>query len=82
MSRVSVIFKIYPTDTGLEGAMKAVKEQLKPVAIQSEEVAFGIKVIKARFVFDNEKTNSSAIEEQLKRIQGVSEVEVEEESLM
>ncbi len=82
MSRVSVIFKIYPTDDGLETAMKEIKEKLKPVAMQSEEVAFGIKVIKARFVYDNEKTRSTTIEESIRKVPGVGEVEVEEETIM
>ncbi len=82
MSRVSVIFKIYPNEGALEEATKRIKDALKPVAIQAEEVAFGIKVIKARFVFNNEETNSSAIEDQIRKIEGVSEIEVEEESLM
>ena len=82
MSRVSVIFKVYPKEGNIDDTIKRIKEGLSPVAIQSEEVAFGIKVIKARFVFDNEKTNSSTIEEQLRKMEGVSEIEVEEESLM
>jgi translation elongation factor EF-1beta len=82
MSRVSVIFKIYPAENGLETAVQRIKDELKPQAIQSEEVAFGIKVIKVRFVFDDDQTSSSKIEEQLKAMKEVSEVEVEEESLM
>ncbi len=82
MSKVSVIFKVYPKENALESALKNIKENLKPVAIQAEEVAFGIKVIKVRFVFNNEQTTSSAIEEQLRKTDGVGEIEVEEESLI
>ena len=82
MSKVSVIFKVYPAENSMESAMKSIKESLKPVAIQAEEVAFGIKVIKVRFVFDGDKTSSSVLEEQLRKIHGVSEIEVEEESLI
>ncbi len=82
MSKVSVIFKVYPKEGSMEETLKRIKDELIPVAIQSEEVAFGIKVIKARFVFDNEKTSSSAIEEQLRKVEGVSEIDVEEESLI
>lgn len=82
MSKVSVTFKIYPAEGStvetLIGAMKA----LNPVAMQPVDVAFGIKVLKARFVFDNEKTNSSQIEEQIRKVQAVGELEVEDESLM
>ncbi len=82
MSRVAIIFKIYPKEEKLEEAMREIKDKLSPTAIQEFEVAFGIKIIKARFVFDDQTTKSSAIEEQLKAINGVNEVEVEEESLM
>ena len=82
MSRVAVIFKIYPKDNELELALKSIKERMNPAAMQSEEVAFGIKVIKVRFVFDDDKTSSSKLEEQLKATEGVNEVEVEEESLI
>jgi translation elongation factor EF-1beta len=82
MSRVAIIFKIYPKEGRIEEAMREIKSKLSPAAMQEFEIAFGIKIIKARFVFDDQNTKSSAIEEQLKAISGVNEVEVEEESLM
>lgn len=82
MSKVAVIFKIYPRENELDTALKEIKDKLKPAAIQSEDVAFGIKVIKARFVFDDSNSSSSSIEDRLKRLNGVGEVEVEEESLI
>jgi translation elongation factor EF-1beta len=82
MPKVAVIFKVYPDDGKLEQVMKKVNEKLKPAAMQSEEVAFGIKVVKVRFVFDDSETSSSKIEENIKAVEGVSEVEVEEESLI
>ncbi len=82
MSKVAVIFKIYPMEGRIDEVMGKIKDALKPVAMQADDVAFGIKVIKARFVFDDQQGASSSIEEQIKRIDGVSEVEVEEESLI
>lgn len=82
MSKVGVVFKIYPRDGELERAADAVRTELKPASMQLEEVAFGIKLIKAFFKFDDTETSSSKIEESIKRISSVSEVEVEEESLL
>jgi translation elongation factor EF-1beta len=82
MSRVAIIFKIYPKEGKIEEAMQDIKSKLSPAAIQEFEVAFGIKIIKARFVFEDKNTKSSILEEQLKSINGVNEVEVEEESLI
>ena len=82
MSKVAVIFKVYPKEGGLEAALKKIKDTLKPAAVQTDDMAFGIKVIRARFIFDDEQTSSSRIEEGLRSIAEVSEVEVEEESLI
>ncbi len=82
MSKVAVIFKIYPKENGLDTALREIKDKLKPAAIQSEDVAFGIKVIKARFVFDDANSSSSNMEDSIRKLDGVGEVEVEEESLI
>ncbi|MCL4389498.1 MAG: hypothetical protein M1528_01200 [Candidatus Marsarchaeota archaeon] len=82
MSKVAIVFKIYPVAGRVDEVMSRIKDALKPAAMQADDVAFGIKVIKARFVFDDSEGTASSIEEQMKKIDGVSEVEVEEESLI
>ena len=62
--------------------MSNIKEQLKPAGIQADEVAFGIKVIRVLFTFEDVDKASSNVEEALKKIDGYGEVEVEEESLL
>ena len=82
MSSVAVLFKVYPKENMLDQAVKEIKEKMKPVGMQVEDLAFGIKVIKVMFKFDNEKTSSSEFEEGLKRLESVGEIEVEEEGLL
>lgn len=82
MGKIGIIFKVYPNDGALDKAMSNIKEQLKPAGIQADEVAFGIKVIRVLFTFEDVDKASSNIEEALKKIVGVREVEVEEESLL
>ncbi|MCL4373765.1 MAG: hypothetical protein M1360_02690 [Candidatus Marsarchaeota archaeon] len=81
MPRVAVVFKIYAKEGELEKVLDSVKG-LGAAGVQAQDVAFGIKVIKALFKFDDSQTSSSKIEESIKALDGVSEVEVDEESLI
>ncbi|MGC8478378.1 MAG: hypothetical protein ACP5NE_00395 [Candidatus Micrarchaeia archaeon] len=81
MSKVGVVFKVYAEEGKLESVAAEVKK-LEPQDMRQEELAFGIKVLKVLFVFDDSKAGSSNIEEKLKGIEGVSEVDVEEETLV
>lgn len=82
MAKVGIIFKVYPEEGALDKVMKNIKEKLNPVSLQSDEVAFGIKLVRVFFTFEDVDKASSNIEDALKRIEGVKEVEVEEESLL
>jgi len=81
MGKVGVVFKVYPENGEEEKVSKRIAEALKPNGIQLEDVAFGIKVIKVLFIHEDTE-GSSVFEEKLKNIEGVKEVEVEEESLL
>ncbi|MFP3277956.1 MAG: elongation factor 1-beta [Candidatus Micrarchaeota archaeon] len=81
MGKVGVVFKVYPENGEEEKVSKRIAEALKPNGIQLEDIAFGIKVIKVLFIHDDTE-GSSVFEEKLKNIEGVKEVEVEEESLL
>ncbi len=82
MSRVSVTFKIYPAEGVEIEALSVEIKKLNPVAVQPVDVAFGIKVLKARFVFDDTQNSSSKLEDQIRKSAMVGETEVEDESLM
>lgn len=81
MSDVGVVFKIYAKDGEFDKCMAEVKG-LGPKGMSSSEIGFGIKVIKAYFTFNNDSMTSSQIEEKIRKLQSVSEIEVEEESLI
>ncbi|MDE1855706.1 MAG: hypothetical protein KGH49_00500 [Candidatus Micrarchaeota archaeon] len=81
MAKVAVLFKVF-TDAGSEEEVrKRIVEQLRPNGTQLEEIAFGIKMIKVQFVYEDEQ-GSTKLEESLRKVQGVKEVEVMEETLL
>lgn len=81
MANVAVVFKVY-TDEGKEQATAdEIKKTLNPKGVQLEDVAFGIKIVKVLFVHDD-KQGSDVFEDKLRKVQGVTEVEVLEESLI
>ena len=79
MGLVATVFKVYSDDT--ESTAKTIKEKLAPKSLQLMEIAFGIKVIKVMFVHEDSE-GSNLFEDRLRDIEGVKEVEVEEESLL
>lgn len=81
MAKVAVLFKIYTDEGQQEAVSSRIKEQLKPNGIQMEEIAFGIKIIKVQFVYEDEQ-GSTNLENSLRKIEGVNEVEVIEETLL
>jgi len=82
MPKVAVLFTVYPKDNNVDLAVKNIKEKMNPPGMQVDDIAFGIKVIKVMFKFDDAETNSSKIEEELRHIEGVGELEVVEEGLL
>lgn len=81
MAKVAIVFKVYPEEGAIEQASANIKA-MGAKAIQKDEIGFGITVLKVLFTFDDTQTSSSKLEEQLKAQKGVSEVEVQEESLI
>ncbi len=81
MSNVIVIFKVYAKDGMITEVADRVKA-LGPVDMRVEDIAFGIRIIKAAFKFNDEQTSSSKIEEQIRKLEGVSELDVDDETLI
>jgi translation elongation factor EF-1beta len=81
MGSVATVFKVYPEPGSEDAAKKEIEAILKPKGIQVEEIAFGIKVIKVLFVHDD-KEGSTELEEKLRKVKGINEVEVEDETLI
>ncbi len=82
MSGVMVIFKVYPKEGSLQAALDEIREKLSPKDIQEEEIGFGLKAIKVLFTYDSANMSSSQIEDSLKGLDSIDEVEVEQESLL
>ncbi len=81
MSDVGVVFKIYPEEGRLDEVVAGLRK-LGPQDLRTEELAFGMQAILAMFVYDNAKSNSTEIEERIRKVDGVSEIEVEQETLI
>jgi translation elongation factor EF-1beta len=80
---VGVLFKVYPEEEqDAEELAKRIKSELGAAGVSFDEIGFGIKIVKAFFKFEDKATTSMEIEEKLKKVKGVSEVEVMEESLL
>ncbi|MGC8571931.1 MAG: hypothetical protein ACP5RI_02820 [Candidatus Micrarchaeia archaeon] len=82
MGKMAVIFKVYPKEGEIDKVMSRIKEKLNPQGIQISDIAFGLKLIKVMFVFEDVDNSSASIETKLKDIEGVNEVEVEDETLI
>lgn len=81
MGKVAVLFKVYTDEGQQEAVASKIKAELKPNGIAMEEIGFGIKIIKVQFVYEDEQ-GSTKLEESLRKVQGVNEVEVIEETLL
>ena len=79
MGKVATLFKVYADDA--DAVSQLIVSNLKPTSVQVEEIGFGIKVIKVMFVHDDNE-GSTGYEEGLRKIAGVRDVEVAEESLL
>ncbi|MCL4372373.1 hypothetical protein M1373_03590 [Candidatus Marsarchaeota archaeon] len=82
MSRIGVVFNVYPEEGKMDSVVRQIKEKMKPASIEAQDIAFGIKVLKVFFVFEESETTSTKLEEGLKSISGVSQIDVSEESLV
>jgi elongation factor 1-beta len=75
---VAAQVKIYIDD---QSAMPAVKSGLEKIAkvnkLWEEDVGFGIKVLKANLLLDDSEGGMEALEEKIRKLGNVSEVEVE-----
>ncbi|MCK9626894.1 MAG: hypothetical protein M0R23_10690 [Bacteroidales bacterium] len=76
MTKVSVLVRISVSDLEqLSNTIQEITEKFKPIDIGTEEVGFGIKVIKAVFHVEEDE-GSSVLEENLSAIENVENVDV------
>ncbi len=86
MGNVFVVYKLNVEDQErLNQIADEIKncEKFKPNEVKIEEIGFGIKTLIVSYVFDDKKGNlNSQIEEYLRSIEGVGEVEVKDLTLL
>ncbi len=78
MGEVAVVFKIYPEDMSQFERIKSdIAAKIKPRMIGEQPVAFGLVAIIVTVVVPDGSGGSEKIEEDLRNISGVSNVEVD-----
>ena len=82
MGKVAMLVKIFPVDMQYYDSIKEnLRKNFSVGRMDDEPVAFGFKCLKVVFIFDDEE-GSGDLEENLKKIEGVSEVQVEDVGLI
>ncbi|NYZ76333.1 elongation factor 1-beta [Candidatus Micrarchaeota archaeon] len=82
MGTAAVITKVFPESPEVfEKVKSSIQNEMKPYKLEEEEVAFGIKALKVTILV-KDSSGGSDIEERLRKIEGVSEVQVEEVTLI
>lgn len=83
MGTVGVLYKVYPKEGEFENVAVRIKKEIANSNVSLEEIGFGITVVKVFVRFEDKSgITSTKIEEQIKKVEGVSEVEITEESLL
>ncbi|MCD6381634.1 MAG: elongation factor 1-beta [Candidatus Aenigmarchaeota archaeon] len=88
MGQVALTLKVMPEspDIDVNKIVNEIKELetdvVKVSDISIEDVAFGLKAIKVLFVMPDKTVSPSEIEEKIKKIEGVGEVETESVTLV
>ncbi|MGB9635301.1 MAG: hypothetical protein ACP5H8_01040 [Candidatus Micrarchaeia archaeon] len=76
MAQVAILVRITPEDIErVDQLLNKIKQEFRPISIGTEDVGFGIKVIKALFYEDEDK-GSAELEDRLSKVENVSSIEV------
>jgi translation elongation factor aEF-1 beta len=82
MGRVAITLKVYPESPEVQDKVRdEIKEKLKPAQVIEIPVFGGLNAYKVIFVRDD-KQGEGTLEEDVKKIAGVSEVQTEDVSLI
>ncbi|MGC8646334.1 MAG: elongation factor 1-beta [Thermoplasmata archaeon] len=88
MADVGVIFKILPVDIYLDvnklskDIENRIKDECRVKGVQIIPIAFGLQAIKMLIVVPDAENASEKIENMIREVNGVGEVDVEEVSLL
>ena len=73
---VIVVFKIIPDDVETFATVKSAVEKFEPKKLEEEEIAFGLKAVKATFLVPEIDGKMDELEQNLNSIEHVGGVEV------
>ena len=78
MGRVLVTARLFPegVDVNLEEIKNEIKEKIKPERIEEEPIAFGLVALKVEKIIEDEGEAIRKFEENLKRINKISQAEI------
>ena len=76
MADVAVLAKVFPEDAEkVEELKQEIEKTLKPNKVAYEDIGFGVRILKVTLVVSDDKGGD--VEEQIKKVKGVSEVQIE-----
>lgn len=81
MGNVSVVVKVYPEDPSKIDELKArLAEAVNPKDVKVEDVGFGVRLLRVMVIVPD--TEGGTVEERIRALPGVSEVQAEDVTLV
>ena len=82
MGQVAVVIKILPDTPENYESMKAeIQSKYNPKSMKEDELAFGLKALKVMLIM-NDKAGAGNIEEEILKIKGVGQAQIEDMTLV
>ena len=76
MGDVIIVLKVLPNDPGKLESVKKGLEALKPQRLEEEPIGFGLSALKFTTMIPDEGGKQDELEEKIRAIDGVGEIEV------
>jgi len=83
MANVLALIKVMPksADTNLEKLQNSISKKLPPKVtikkVETEEIAFGLKALKLSLMLPDDAGGTDIVEDAIRKVSGVSDVQVE-----
>jgi elongation factor 1-beta len=83
MANVLALIKVMPksADTNLEKLQNSISKKLPPKVtikkVETEEIAFGLKALKLSLMLPDDAGGTDVVEDAIRKVSGVSDVQVE-----
>jgi elongation factor 1-beta len=83
MTNVLALIKVMPksADTNLEKLQNSISKKLPPKVtikkVETEEIAFGLKALKLSLMLPDDAGGTDVVEDAIRKVSGVSDVQVE-----